>query len=447
MAVRTFSVNGRVYPMPTAPVVVICVDGSEPAYHEAAVAAGRMPWLAAALGHGASAWPAESAMPTLTNPNNVSIATGRPPRVHGISGNYFYDAHSGSEVLMNEPRFLRAATIFAEAARCGLGVAVVTAKDKLRRLLGAGLVGPTAPASGRSGAARICFSAERADATTVGGHGIGDVLGMLDRPLPAIYSADLSEFTLAAGAGLMRHHRIDLMFLSLSDYIQHKHPPGSARANDFYAMIDSYAALFDDMGAILVITGDHGMNAKTGADGAPAVVYLEEEIGRIVRGDGVRVVLPITDPYPVHHGALGSSAYVHLPDLADAVAVATELSRIDGIATVSGRAEAAARYELPADRIGDLVVCADAHTVLGHSRARHAPHPLDAPLRSHGGPAESAVPFIVNRAVPQPQELTARPGHPSACVHNYDAFWVATRVSQYTAGASAPAAAAPDQEH
>jgi phosphonoacetate hydrolase len=129
--VPSFTVNDRTYVSPGVPVVVICIDGSEPDYHLAAMSAGQMPWLSRQLDNGSSSWPAHCAMPALTNPNNLSIATGRPPAVHGISGNYFFDVDRGEEVLMNDARFLRAPTIFEAANDAGWTVAVVTAKDKL----------------------------------------------------------------------------------------------------------------------------------------------------------------------------------------------------------------------------------------------------------------------------------------------------------------------------
>src|SRR5262249_38048050 len=159
----------------------------------------------------------------------LSIVTGAPPALHGIAGNYFFDRESGEEVMMNDPAYLRSDTILAAFARAGAKVAVVTAKDKLRRLLGKGLTG-------------ICFSAEKADATTLAEHGIEDALGFVGRKLPSVYSADLSEFVFAAGVRLMETRRPDLTYLSTTDYIQHKHAPGSPVANDFYRMIDSYLA-------------------------------------------------------------------------------------------------------------------------------------------------------------------------------------------------------------
>lgn len=401
-APNALEVNGRSYRAPAAPVVVVCIDGSEADYHEQAIAAGRMPFLADLPSRGTSLL-ADCAMPSFTNPNNLSIATGVPPSVHGICGNYFYDAESDSEVMMNDPRFLRAPTLFAEFERVGAKVAVVTAKDKLRRLLGDGL---------EKG---VCFSAEHADRATIADNGITDVLDLVGLPLPTVYSAELSEFVLAAGVALLERDRPDLMYLSLTDYIQHKHAPGSPVANDFYAMLDGYFRRLDELGAVLVITADHGMNAKT-ADGAPNVVYLDELVG-----PGGRVILPITDPYTVHHGALGSFATVHLPADSDVAAVADRLAAQPGIQQVLRREEACGAFELPADRVGDLVVIGDRNTALGTSPDRHDLSQLDGHLRSHGGLTEQRVPFLVNREVAIP------PGHR---LRNYDAYWVALNLGR-----------------
>jgi phosphonoacetate hydrolase len=442
----SFVVNGRTYVAPAAPVVVICIDGSEPDYHVAALEAGRMPWLRGVLDGGGSSWPAHCALPALTNPNNLSIATGHPPAVHGISGNYIFDAATGEEVLMNDKRFLRAPTIFAGAAAAGLDVAVVTAKDKLRRLLGAGLVedGPSPDGSGgfvppvRRG---ICFSAERADEATVEANGIADVLALVGRELPSVYSADLSEFVLAAGVALLEERRPQVVYLSLTDYIQHKHAPGTEVANDFYAMVDRYAARLAELGAVVCITADHGMSAKTDPEGRARVLYLEDELRRVLGDDteGLRVILPITDPYTVHHGALGSFATVHLPDGADVTAVAERVRELPGVEVALDREEASLRFGLPADRIGDVVVLAEAGTAVGRYPEWHDLSGLDAPLRSHGGLGELQVPFVVNRRLPRPDDLD-KPYGPPACVHNYDAFFVAmTLVAEEESKATAAA--------
>ena len=152
-------------------------------------------------------------------------------------------------------------------------------------------------------------------------NGIDDVLEFVGKPVPEVYSADLSEFVFAAGVKLMEKYRPDLMYLSTTDYVQHKAGPGTKLANDFYAMIDRYLAALDKLGAVVVATADHGMNDKHDPKSkAPNVIYLQSILDEWVGGGKTRVILPITDPYVVHHGALGSFATVHVPaglDIAD----------------------------------------------------------------------------------------------------------------------------------
>ncbi len=261
------TVNGRTYPAPRIPAVVICLDGCEPAYLEVAIAAGLMPMLARIRADGTDRL-AHSVIPSFTNPNNMSIATGRPPSVHGICGNYLYDPETGEEVMMNDVRFLRAPTVFAGFHDAGARVAVVTAKDKLRALLGAGL----SFGEGRA----ICFSSERAGETTRTEHGIDDASGWIGRPVPEVYSADLSEFVLAAGVKLLEEWKPDLMYLSTTDYVQHKFAPEEEGAKQFCAMVDRYLAQLDALGAALVLTADHGMKPKHDAAGAPSVIYAQD---------------------------------------------------------------------------------------------------------------------------------------------------------------------------
>jgi phosphonoacetate hydrolase len=386
-------VNGRTYQLPKAPTVVVCVDGCEPEYIAQAVAAGVVPWMARTLGDPSrgTALVADCVVPTFTNPNNLSIVTGAPPSVHGICGNYLYDTASGTEVMMNDPKWLRAPTILAALADAGQRCAVVTAKDKLLRLLGHGMVGG------------ICFSSEKADVATEAENGITGVPGLVGMPVPGVYSAELSEFVFAAGVKLMQTRRPDVMYLSTTDYIQHKHAPGTPGANAFYAMMDRYLGALDALGCVIALTADHGMNAKTGMDAQPDVIYLQDLLDAWTGAAACRVILPITDPYVVHHGALGSFATVYLPGGGagtDVPALQARLAARRGIEGVFTRAQAAERFELPADRIGDLVVISERFTVLGTSAARHDLSALEVPLRSHGGVSEQRVPLILNRAVP-----------------------------------------------
>ena len=385
--VTHIDVNNRRYQLPSAPLVVVCVDGCEPDYITQAIEAGVAPYLQRMLsGPGGTSLLGDCVVPSFTNPNNLSIVTGAPPSVHGICGNYFLDPAAGKEVMMNDPSYLRAGTILAALADSGLKVAVVTAKDKLRTLLGHRMRG-------------ICFSAEKADKATMANGGIDNVPALVGKPVPSVYSADLSEFVFAAGVKLLETRRPDVMYLSTTDYVQHKCAPGTAGANDFYAMMDGYLAQMDKLGAVIALTADHGMSPKTDAAGRPRIVFLQEALDAMDGAAGSRVILPITDPYVVHHGALGSFATVYLQPGADALRIAQAIARIDGVETVLTREQAAARFELPADRIGDLVVVSDHLTVLGTRAAEHDLSGLDVPLRSHGGISEQKVPLLFNRVL------------------------------------------------
>jgi phosphonoacetate hydrolase len=382
---RRIEVNGRAYRLPEQPSVVVCVDGCEPDYIAQAVAGGHMPWMKRVLAQGTEVV-ADCVMPSFTNPNNLSIVTGAPPAVHGICGNYLYDIESGVEVMMNDPKWLRAPTLLAALADAGCKVAVVTAKDKLRKLLGHQLRG-------------ICFSAEKADQATLEEHGIDGVLQLVGMPVPSVYSAELSEFVFAAGVKLMQTRRPDIMYLSTTDYVQHKHAPGSAEANSFYRMMDRYLGELERLGCAIALTADHGMNAKTRLDASPNVIYLQDVLDGWLGAGRTRVILPITDPYVVHHGALGSYATVYLPAEVDGRALAARIAALRGIDLVLTRADAASRFELPADRIGDLVVVSGRSVALGGAVAKHDLSGLDAPLRSHGGVSEQPVPLVMNRRI------------------------------------------------
>ena len=406
---ETVTVNGRDYAWPKQPVVVVCIDGSEPDYIERAVADGAMPFLSEVLKTG-SDLRGDCVVPSFTNPNNISIVTGVPPSVHGIGANFFFDRDSGEDVMMGNPKFMRAGTIYKAFFDAGAKVAIITAKDKLTPLLRHGLDFST----GRA----ICFSSEKSDQATVADNGIERANRYVGLPVPEVYSADLSEFIFAAGVKLIEEERADLMYLSTTDYVQHKNAPGSGGANDFYAMMDGYFHKLDALGVVLVLTADHGMNAKHTAEGDPDVIYLQDVLDGW-RNEGTtegtaRVVLTITDPYVVHHGALGSFCTIYLSDGADADDIASRLRDLDGILTVYGNAEGCKEFELPPERMGDLIVNSEKHKVLGSSVEHHDLSGLDVPLRSHGGVTEQRVPLILNRPTPDLD--------PGRRLRNFDAF-------------------------
>jgi phosphonoacetate hydrolase len=375
-------VNRRKYNWPKRPLVILCLDGSSIDYIYQANAAGVTPYFSSLMASGCARL-VEAAMPTFTNPNNISIVTGVPPSQHGINGNFFLDRNSGDTVLMNDPSLLRADTIPAVFSRAGAKVVIITAKDKLRKLLDHGLDG-------------ICLSAEREG--------------------QPIYSPLLSMYVLRRGVEFMKTVRPDLMYLSTSDYVQHRYPPGSREANEFYAFIDQQLQELDRLGVTFVVTADHGMRAKTDNHGKPRIIFLQTRLNEWFGNGTTRVILPITDPYVAHHGALGSFATIYIIGKINASSIARQLRAVSGIELVLTRVAACRQFQLPADRTGDLVVCADGNTVLGSQANDHDLSKLSAPLRSHGGLAERSVPLLFNQPGIHLESMKR--------LKNYDAFWV-----------------------
>ena len=406
---NTLSINNREYPsILNQTSIVICLDGSQKEYIDEASKLNLTPNLDDIIQKGENLM-AHSAIPSFTNPNNISIVTGQPSSVHGICGNFFYTPETGKEVMMNDPQYLRAPTIFEKFYQAGAKIALVTAKDKLRTLLGNGLKFN----EGRT----ICFSAEKSDQATKIENGIENVNEWLGMPVPEVYSQDLSEFVMAAGVKLMEEFKPDIMYLSTTDYIQHKYAPGHEVANKFYSMFDKYIGQLDELGATIIITSDHGMKPKSKEDGSPNAIFLQDHLDDKFNKDKTKVILPITDPYVVHHGALGSFATIYLEDKNDLEDVMMEIKKIKDIEVVLNKEEGCSQYNLPKDRMGDIICMSSEFMTIGSSKDKHNLSGLNEPLRSHGGLHEREVPFIVNKKMPQIDS--------NKQLYNYDAFYYA----------------------
>jgi phosphonoacetate hydrolase len=390
------SVNGRQYETPERPTIVVCFDGCDPEYIRRGLADGILPTIAAFRATGFLGT-ADAVVPTFTNPNNASIVTGVPPAVHGISGNYYLDRATGQERMITDGSLMRCGTILAAMSKAGVKTAAVTAKDKLRLMLARGLDG-------------INFSSEHADRATDAENGIASVEAMVGRPKPDPYSADLSLYVLDAGLRLLERKAATLLYLSLSDFVQHAHAPGTPEADAFNRAVDERLGRLVAAGAIVGVVADHGMNDKSHPDGRPRVVFLQDELDGRFGAGSVRVICPITDPFVRHHGALGSFVRVYNRGGADLAALMAASRALPGVEEVLDGATAARRFELPEDLEGDFVVLGDAGTVIGATRAEHDLAGLAGKrLRSHGGLAEQKVPFMVSRPL-RPDYLAAKAG-------------------------------------
>ena len=401
----SFTVNQRTYHPPAHSIAVICLDGCADEYLSTAIAHGKMPRLAAMARSG---WRGmvRGALPSFTNVNNTCIVTGVAPKIHGICGNFFLNPDTGEEVMMNGPEFRRCDTILTAAAEAGRKVAFITAKEKLRTVLGDGVVE-------RGG---IVFSSEKVDEAKQATHGIDNATAIIGKPRPEIYSGDASIYVLEAGAALAEQGVADFLYLSTTDFMQHKFAPEAPEILDFHAKIDAAIGRLLDAGCTVALTADHGMNAKNDAHGNPQVIYVESLLHQTF-GSRLRVICPITDPYVVHHGALGSLVMVHLEDENIRPQVAAFLFALEGVTEVLTREQAADKLELAPDRIGDLVVLSGRDWVLGKSPQHHDLGVLTGGLRSHGGRYEEMVPLVLSKPLtPELQRLAE--GDP----RNFDIF-------------------------
>jgi phosphonoacetate hydrolase len=377
--------HGRTYRVPAKAAVVVCVDGFDPEYLERGIKDGIIPNLAK-IKHSGFHATAKCAMPSLTNPNNVSIITGSPVSAHGIVGNYILDRETGKEVMIQDDTLLRGSTILEQMSKLGVRVAAITAKDKLRAILGHGLHDA------------ICFSAQYAASSKLGPGSIGTVEDWLGQKQPPQYSGELSLFVMDAGVRALEEDRADLFYLTLSDYIQHKYAPGTKESNNFLAALDQRIGRLMELGADVAVTGDHGMSDKSNADGTPNVLFLEDAINDKWGQGSARVIYPIADPFVIHHGALGGFVRVYLKradDLEDVVAYCKTFPQVQ---FAMPSAEAAAKFEVDLEREGDIIVIASDTAAIGARKDEHDMSNLgEHRLRTHGGISEQATPLMLSR--------------------------------------------------
>ena len=338
--------------------LIILIDGGDPAYFEAS----HTPNLDRIESEGAR-FTVSCQMPSVTNVNNVSMICGAPPAAHGITANYFLNAETGEEVYMESGDFVLAPTLMETGSAAARKTAVLASKQKLCDMIGKG--------------AETVVTAE-------------DPPGWLIPKAGAkedIYSGAVNLWLLRAARAVLEEEKPDLLYVTTTDYLQHKYGPDSAEAQAHHAaldaevgkLVDSWLRIHQD-GAVF-ITADHGMRDKTRALD-PGVILRAE-------GVGAEAVPIIKDRYVVHHGNQGGAAYVHLENedsLAEAIAI---LKAHPGIEDALTRQEAAARFQLMAGRVGEVMVLADSATVFGVMEEAER----EVRLRSHGSLHESQVPL------------------------------------------------------
>ena len=392
------TVNGIHYRWPLRPVVVVCIDGGDPAYLRRFLADGSIPNIARFVREGHAAV-VDGSMPSFTCPNNMSIITGTPTSKHGISGNFYLDTRNWEPVVMTGPELLRGDTIITKFAEAGAKVVSITAKDKLRKQLAKGL---------DVSQGHVSLSAEFAERCTLAANGIDDALAWLGMPQPGMYSMELSLFVLEAGIKLLAERRPDLLYLSLTDWVQHKWAPGEDGAKVFYQRLDGCIGRLAALDATVALTADHGMNDKSNADGEPKVIWLQDILDAKFGAGATTVICPITDAFVAHHGALGGFVRVWTRNQVTPRQIIDHIAGIDGIELALDKATACRMFDMPADREGDVAVVARHDTCIGGSAKDHDLSGLKGHrLRTHGGVSETKVPFIFNRPLNDAYKLKA----------------------------------------
>ena len=390
MATKNLAVNGTDYRWPDNPVVVVCIDGGDPAYIKHGLTAGIIPNIARYMEEGFHTL-AHGTMPSFTCPNNMSIVTGCPPSVHGISGNYYLDRESNEPVVMTGPELLKVPSVMSVFSRHGAKVVSITAKDKLRKQLQKDM-----DLSNGS----VSISSQFADRCSMAENGIEDALDFVGQPLPDMYSAELSLFVLDAGIRLLETRRPDILYLSLTDFIQHAFEPGHPEADQFYKDLDARFGRLEELGATLVLTADHGMNEKTNDDGTPRVVWLQDILDEALGVGTSTVICPITDAFVGHHGALGGFVRVYCHGGLSAEQVIPAIAEVPGLEQVLSREQVAREFDLPIGPEGDVAVLGDARTVIGTRQVDHDLSGLKGHrLRTHGSVYEADVPIIISRPI------------------------------------------------
>lgn len=327
--IPTSSTRSRYYSSspPIPPTIFACViDGYCPSYTLGEK--GRL--LAPTLTSLATTTTAKAAMPTFTNVNNVSILTASTPKKHGIAGNFLYNEMERTETPMVQSEFIRANSLLANAFLKGYDIVIVTAKDKLAKLLRHQLPLDALTAADDLESADdrpsvTCISLESASFSShvesSSSINLARQLLLKTRTsLPTIYDPEISVAVIEVGNALVQHiqsrrktRRPIIAFLSTTDFVQHKHAPFSEGANQFYRLLDKAVSdlLSSHPSSIFGLSADHGMSSKHDPiTGKLKIVFVEEILNSYNIPN--RTILPITDAHIVHHASLGGYATIHI---------------------------------------------------------------------------------------------------------------------------------------
>jgi len=355
-------------------VVVAMMDGFGLEY----LAATPMPNLRRLMAEGLYR-PVSAVFPSVTNVNNASISCGAWPAEHGISANSYFDEESGQAAYMNSGDLIRVETLFQRAERCGVRAGLLSAKRKTLELFNKGVA--------------LAATAEDPPADLVVRHG----------PPSGIYSREINYWLWQVAVDLLKTRPdLGLLYVHTTDYPMHRWPPEAPESQEHLQRLDTLigearAAAPD---AAFFITADHGMNFKTRCWD---LTRLCEHAGTPIRF----MLSPERDYYIQHHKNYSGCAWLWLHDPNDYARVEACLCALPGIEGLMPSEEAASRFHLPLERIGDMVVLGDRDTMFGEMGSAYAD--LDQSYRAHGSLHEMGVPLLIHNCdglVPNPSAFS-----------------------------------------
>lgn len=338
-------------------VLILCIDAGSHDY----LAASNIPNIRR-MAEAGFYQHANGVIPSVTNVNNVSIATGTFPETHGITSNYYVDRKTGQGNYIEDSSFLLAPTLFeiAKKSKFADTTALFVTKQKLLRILESG--------------ADIKVAAEVPPTEFI------DAVG----PVEPIYSIEINLWLLRAVRWTLRQYDPEFVYCSTTDWVQHKHTPHDALSQQHMSELDLIIGkiIEDNPNREIYITADHGMSDKSAA----------LDISRRLRQHGIiaESIPIIKDRYVAHHSNLGGAAYIFLENRSEVSQALQVLLNTNGIDEVYPAEKAAHKFRLHPDRIGDLFALADENTVFGELDMTSEP----VSIRSHGSRHESYVPII-----------------------------------------------------
>lgn len=355
------SANGQSQVTPAKRVVIFMIDGFGIDYLEAS----DMPFLKGTLMKQGFYKPVKSMIPSVTNCNNASICCGTAADAHGVVGNTFIN-DLGEKEFLESGDLVMSPTIFQRAQKHGIKSALFSSKLKTISLLSAGTELTVCPESATS---------EWIDAAG---------------PPPHKYTREVNYWTLTCAIHTLRTRPdIELLYIHTTDYAMHTWAPETTESKEHLSKLDSLIGEVVKAApdAAVFVTADHGMNRKS------RVWDLKRALSN--RGVDIKMAIsPLADKYPKHHSGYGGISYLYLNDAADERKVMKALQTVPGVEKVYTRKEASKKFLLMADRIGDLVILGDKHTVFGELGQTES-ETLPETYRTHGSLHESDVPVII----------------------------------------------------